>query len=126
MRKIKFRAWDKKDKEMYHNIQKGIKFSDLSHYTFNEFLGFPEGMGDYHKYEVMQFTGLHDKNKKEIYEGDIVKGDWSVINDISIGEVMFYGGAFRFKPAGQPLEFAHYRKECEVVGNIYENPEILK
>lgn len=108
MREIKFRVWA--NGEMTKPFGLGQNKYDVN-----------PAMWD----DVMQFTGLKDKNGKEIYEGDILKGDWAITDDIEVGAVEFYGGAFRFKPAGLPIEFGYYRKECEVIGNIYENPDLI-
>ena len=117
MREIKFRAWDRELKQfVYYKLVKGIV----------EWLSGNPDSFDKDRNNNQQFTGLLDKQGKEIYEGDIVKGDWSIVNDIESGVVEFYGGAFRYKPAGLPLEFGYYRKECEIIGNIYENPELIK
>ena len=113
MREIKFRAWDKEDKKMSSNWC-----------ALNILKAIDEGRNKDIKV-LMQYTGLKDKNGKEIYEGDILKGDWSIVDDIEVGEVEFYGGVFRFKPAGQPLSYGYYLKECEIIGNIYENKELL-
>lgn len=73
---------------------------------------------------IMQYTGLHDKNGKKIYEGDIVKSD----NECFF--VVFEDGAFRIKSNkntfyGTPLRQC-IAKNMEAVGNIYENPELLE
>lgn len=131
-REIKFRAWDKKDRRMYYNIQKGIKFTDLSHYTFNEFLGYPEGMGDYHEWEVMQFTGLKDKNGKEIYISDIVfseDGEYSKTIEIKERKdclgINFNGIENRNENYDEPGECGD-EDNLEIIGNIYENKDLLK
>src|SRR5690606_3033517 len=93
----------------------------------------------------MQFTGLHDKNGKEIYEGDVIMisaGHQSWICDPF--EVVFMNGAFQMKKPDKAgaTSFAIYLHDCllrgmttddsndshlfEVIGNIYQNPELLK
>lgn len=76
------------------------------------------------RYEIMQFTGLLDKNGKEIYEGDIVKGSGFT------GEILFTDFAWmvhRFDADGEVEEtviITDYK--LEVIGNKFENPELLE
>jgi len=123
MRVIKFRAWDKKQEKMvplaeprYHNGVGGILM--YAQFPFKEVSGWDKN-GE--EYILMQFTGLKDKNGKEIYEGDIMNdkgikfevywnqhnGNWSRKN---ISELL----------AGETM------KNSEIIGNIHENPELLK
>lgn len=66
---------------------------------------------------LMQFTGLHDKNRKEIYEGDIVR--CLTTNDEDIFVVRY-----THHPRSSSFEVGH-DEEYEIIGNIYENPELL-
>ena len=75
---------------------------------------------------VMQFTGLHDKNGKEIYEGDILYEN--CIGGDDKGQVVFMDGSFDLLSddgaigLGPQIIYGKY----EVIGNIYENPELLE
>lgn len=74
-----------------------------------------------------QFTGLLDKNEKEIYEGDIVCGKMFYDRDAEpekiVGTVVFQDGAFQLNIDDMNVE--HYF-ELEIIGNIHENPELLE
>lgn len=77
---------------------------------------------------VMQYTGLKDKNGKEIYEGDICK--FNHYSKDRIEAVYFISGGFTF---GSYIDLRHsqidqykeVRDSIEIIGNIYENPELI-
>ena len=82
------------------------------------------GFRDNGRYEVIQFTGLKDKNGKEIYEGDIVKGEkWGRIYEVRYDDE--YGGFHPFVECDFEAT-SYYDHPLEVIGNIYENSELLK
>jgi len=79
---------------------------------------------------IMQYTGLKDKNKKDIYEGDIVNGiEFSPFHpkeniDNTIGEIVFDETLFGYCITDGNKPICHM-DEIEIIGNIYENPELL-
>jgi uncharacterized phage protein (TIGR01671 family) len=128
MREIKFRAWDEESLKMHYPVNKPRTQENIDDELIIQFdcTGYSartstKYIGD--KY-LMEFTGLKDKNGKEIYEGDIL----STINRIpnqndKIIVVIFNMGAFW---AGNNLMNENFLKFSEVIGNIYQNPELLE
>lgn len=81
------------------------------------------GTPEQRAFNVMQYTGLKDKNGKEIYEGDIVK--YKRINgSFDYGEIQYNGCAFDINNSWNLQVFAS--RGIEVIGNIYEKPELLE
>ncbi len=113
MREIKFRAWDKRTKEMIG----WKKLSDEEVVYFFE-------MDMQNDKIFQQFTGLEDKNGKEIFEGDIVIGvDTNGIKRKAT-EVTIKQGNTYFNNDWAFSILSDIR-DLEVIGNIYENPELL-
>jgi len=123
MREIKFRAWDKINKRMLFSLgdtegtwwypfgfEMNSKYFQKRSYSYNCIL--------------MQYTGLKDKNGKEIYEGDIVRHKDA---PLEICTVIWDGGGFYARSNIEDMFYSLTNKVLiEVIGNIYENPELLK
>jgi len=117
-REIRFRAWDKITKTMRTNILS----IDVGEYGRNIYFSTGSYLPQIDA-ELMQYTGLKDKNGKKIYEGDIIK------TDTQIGVVDYSFGCFRVR--GKKIEIfgidlGNGQGFCEVIGDIYQNPELLK
>lgn len=119
-REIKFRVWDIKNKEMLK-----VQELDFEPTFYGGRIAIRlDQYNDYFDTEdmiLMQYTGLDDKNGKEIYEGDIVK------YENMTGKIMFFNGSFimsNFEET-EEWELGVINEEIEVIGNIYENSELL-
>ena len=120
MREHKFRAWCKKDKLMYWDIQNGITFDDGSRYTFDQFLN--PSSDDYHEWVIEEYTGLPDKNGVEIYEGDKVKINGKIY--VCEFNVTPYGSQFRFWILPHKKWSDGSKREKEIIGNIHQEVKI--
>ncbi len=128
MRQIKFRAWHKKKKIMWVVTLLGLMFEFDDNPPVYSFPEIKEGnVPHYSDVELMQYTGLKDKNGEEIYEGDIIRyklrnEDMDIDDQVShdLQEVIFKWGSFRLKNTTEQLSSLE-ESDPEIIGNIYEN-----
>jgi uncharacterized phage protein (TIGR01671 family) len=121
-REIKFRAWDPILKKVHQDIEhhfgfKGEKLDNEAVYSFNDLITRTQV-----HFTLMQFTGLHDKSGREIYEGDIVTYERLDADALAQDVVKFEGGSFIC--GGSALgDLA--TAELVIIGNEHENPDLL-
>ena len=116
MREIKFRAWNKKDKVMA-----------MGSFTLREAILFTKhSETDTDNYIYLQYTGLKDKNGKEIYEGDIIyTGEYDFVVEWTTEQLPHFNGRNISVTTRNDLNWSFMRDDIEVIGNIYENPDLL-
>ena len=119
----KFRAWDKETKtmngmaEIYRNRNQEIELRPRDENII-----------------LMQSTGLHDKNGKEIFEGDIITNGIDIVDikrhqtlgfyTIIDGRESFFGNSISIEGFEEDVE--EFTQITEIIGNVYENPELLE
>ena len=138
VKNLKFRAWDYDTNKMifFNGIFNKHVYTETS--TFSQYESIPK----YHHLDIMQYTGLNDKNGREIYEGDFIKhtslhDQLGVIN-FGTHEVMSHDYGCNGRAHGWHLQyedrttyalnnpFNTTSRNIEIVGNIYENPELIE
>lgn len=131
-RKIRFRAWDKHEKRMIYPEEIRDRKGDLWAIGFH---GLPIavdrdsfkddeiiGWNIDHRFEIMQFTGIEDRNECDIYEGDIVR-----VEGTDRGAIEYSGAEFIIRTSDNRIGLNDLTPAfVEVIGNIYEEPELLK
>ena len=131
----KFRAWLKKEKRMFFSDDiLAIDYENEEIVTQQVYFenGLPDDRDiycyDFDEIELMQSTGLKDKNGKEVFIGDIIKCTRGCLHEVYIEKE--YGGTYF---GGMPAVYLKDLREGyawteheEIIGNIYENPELLE
>ncbi|MGV1096882.1 YopX family protein [Clostridium perfringens] len=136
-RELKFRVWDKtSDSMLYQDDFERVELdtknkmvtliaeeeSDKSH----EVLDYEDGI----EAEILQYTGLKDKNGKEIYEGDILINTNKSKLNLGIENqkylIVYRALGFGLKPLFKGMALKFNYTDLELIGNIYENPELLE
>lgn len=120
---VRYRAWDNWRKKMsvvdrIYIDTKGVRLYD----------DFGEYWRDFRDVELMQSTGLKDKNGKEVFIGDIIKCTRGCLHEVYIEKE--YGGTYL---GGMPAIYLSrllggyaWTEDEEIIGNVYENPELLE
>lgn len=133
MRTIKFRAWHKSEKLMCQlktltdegGFLLGVKKGKDEYFDNGKSISLAPTDGSFcfnNDFELMQFTGLKDKNGKDIYDGDIIIFEDDVIDIIVWNNEWQYHTKKNFDNSQSGLDEC----EAEVIGNIYETPELLE
>lgn len=134
MREIKFRAWDKKNKKMvgdkhleYLCVGKNdvivlVEYEPTTDGTYEPKSCRQLLNPEVNNLKLMQYTGLKDKNSKEIYEGDIVRGGNKIY------QIGFNEGTFTLNDNKGEIGIGLIKTEVslEIIGNIYENKNLIK
>lgn len=117
-----FRAWNKENKKMID--------VDILNWNNEEVDFIGDGITFILKakdIKLMQSTGLTDKNGKEIFEGDVVKMAKNVYSEPTYYEAVRHrDGAYRLESKRYGCELWLRHTDCEIAGNIYENPELVE
>lgn len=157
MKEIMFRAWDKAEQLMYDVSELHFCMGPKLDGKGIKFYGPGVGQGWIDEFIIlMQYTGLKDKNGKEIYEGDVIKQEYTAIiktdyDPVSyglidqeteeghhIGEVVIIASKgvcirkpLRYSLEDDKTEISNQYKNvagyrCEVIGNVYDNPDLIQ
>lgn len=123
MREIKFRAWDKSKKRFFQSRDEDVSWHIPTVAGINNMIPKYATITFFdtaQNFIYSQYTGLHDENGVEVYEGDIIQGVMNYSKSKFKSNVFYNDGAFRVD-TGSLICNATF----EVIGNIYENKELL-
>lgn len=134
-KKIKFRAWNKEERCMIYNVQDTYDYRCGNNGALAE--SFKEVLEDTDRYDVMQFIGQPDNYNKDIYEGDIVR---QYADSDEYGTDLYFRYLIRWNNNDMCFEGVSITNkgidnndtycgsdlcDLEIIGNMYENPELL-
>ena len=132
MREFKFRVWDSERKRM----SLPFKLDGFTIFFTDDTIRF-QFLSDTNRFKIMQYVEFSDKNGKEIYEGDILRTTmtlvWDLYLDNYIEETEVITTVVEYQPprftqrcVDDGLLYTFDMEDFEVIGNIYENPELLE
>ena len=129
MREFKFRAWDDVEEKMYYTGEE----TDIVFYFDDNGIVAEKILGDYETEKLpylkyMMFTGLYDRKGTPIYEGDLLQHPIGVLAEIKYSDYLAAFVAVYVQSGYIEMDFLDREivNKCKVVGNIYENPELLE
>ena len=134
MREIKFQTYWIAGHEMLYDTNNDLEFRDKENYWITDL---SDAINQPERYKVRQYTGLKDKNGTEIYDGDYIRYSMRTINGSIYTHVcrVFQHESGTWRIEGYHEDNHSYETKgtvyaahliCEVIGNIYENPELVK
>ena len=134
MREIKFQIYWIAGHEMLYDTNNDLEFRDKENYWITDL---SDAINQPERYKVRQYTGLKDKNGTEIYDGDYIRYSMRTINGSIYTHVcrVFQHESGTWRIEGYHEDNHSYETKgtvyaahliCEVIGNIYENPELAK
>jgi uncharacterized phage protein (TIGR01671 family) len=124
MREIKFRQWIPKAKKFHYFGFLCCKKNPF----FKSPVTFMFDCEQYReKYPVLQYSGIKDLKGVEIYEGDVVRSKDGLLHEVVFSKkaAKFCIQSYRMNPYKEMTKRVYSILSCEVIGNIYENPELL-
>ena len=133
MREYKFRAWDKEYEKMTYFDDEDYDYRPPLVFRLDQVFKKDSNYDDYEDFEynditdsveIMQYTGLHDKDGKEIYEGDIVKSFFVDTDEAGNEIYKYYIIEVKYDEVLCSYKIDKFMN-LEVIGNIYENKELL-
>ncbi len=122
MREISYRAWDRINKEMVYDIQKAYddQYGNFHERCFWDYLD--PGEGNEKQYDIMQYTGLKDRKGEKIFEGDVLEICRFEEPIYKVVKYVWHG----FTTSKGDNVYFPSEKRVQIVGNIYETPELMK
>ena len=139
MREIKFRAYIKKQNKMVEITEISFRKGWFEYYNYDK-----EQYEDYYCTDtdeilnsqeiiIMQYAGIKDKNGVKIFEGDIVKDEKQRLfvieykfGGFNLAPLIYFNDEFSWNPLGDMQTAGFLNESCEVIGNTYENHELLE